>query len=263
MSKKIQNLTNKDCLIGYSGFIGTELQVQKKFDYLFNSKNISKIKNMTFNKVICCAAPGSKWLTNLEPEKDKKKIYLLINYLKTIKAQTFILISTVDIFGKKKNINEDSKPNFYRNNYYGRHRLLLENFVKKKFKKKFLIARISGIVGKFLKKNILFDLKHLKNLSKINPKSAFQYYPIQNLWKDIKLVLKKKIKVIHLNSEPILTSEIISLKFLKFSEYKNHKDKKVLYDMKSKYSKKIKKNIHYFYSKAYVLKIIKKYFNEK
>ena len=49
MSKKVQNITNKDCLIGYSGFIGKELQVQKKFDYLFNSKNISKIKNMTFN----------------------------------------------------------------------------------------------------------------------------------------------------------------------------------------------------------------------
>ena len=263
MSKKVQNITNKDCLIGYSGFIGKELQVQKKFDYLFNSKNISKIKNMTFNKVICCAAPGTKWLANLEPEKDKKKIYLLINYLKTIKAETFILISTVDIFGKKSDINEDSKPNSYRNNYYGKHRLLLENFVKKKFKKDFLIARISGIIGKFLKKNILFDLKHSKNLSQINLKSAFQYYPIQNLWKDIKLILKKKIKVIHLNSEPILTSEIISLKFSKFKECNNYKSKKVFYDMKSKYSKNIKKRNHYFYSKAYILKIIKKYFNEK
>ena len=33
--------------------------------------------------------------------------------------------------------------------------------------------------------------------------------------------------------------------------------------MKSKYSKNIKKRKHYFYSKGYILKIIKKYFNEK
>lgn len=263
MSKKIQNLTNKDCLIGHSGFIGKEIQVQKKFDYLFNSKNIRKIKNMTFNKVVCCAAPGTKWLANLEPKKDKKQIYLLIKYLKSIKAQTFILISTVDVFGGKKNIDEDSKPYSCRDNYYGKHRLILENFVKKKFKENFLIARISGIVGKFLKKNILFDLKHSKNLDQINLRSKFQYYPIQNLWKDIKLVLKKKIKVIHFNSEPILTSEIVNLKLSKFTECKSHKNKRVLYDMKSKYSKKIKKKKHYFYSKKYILKIIKKYFNEK
>ena len=263
MSKKIQNLTNKDCLIGYSGFIGKELQTQKKFEYRFNSKNIHQIKNMTFNRVICCAAPGTKWLANLKPEKDRKKIYLLINYLKTIKAQTFILISTVDIFGKKKVINEESKPKSYKNNYYGKHRLILENFAKKKFKKNFLIIRISGIVGKFLKKNILYDLKHSKNLAQINLQSVFQYYPIQNLWKDIKLILKKKLKVIHLNSEPILTSEIVSLKFSKFTELKNNKSQKVFYDIKSKYSKKIKMRDNYFYSKVYILKIIKKYFNEK
>jgi dTDP-4-dehydrorhamnose reductase len=263
MSKKIQNPTNKDCLIGYSGLIGKELQAQRKFAYRFNSKNINKIKNMIFDKVICCAAPGTKWLANLEPEKDKKKIYLLINCLKTIKAQKFILISTVDIFGRKRDIDEESKPNSYRNNYYGRHRLLLENFAKKKFKENLLIARISGIVGKFLKKNILFDLKHSNNLTQINLKSRFQYYPIQNLWKDINIVLKKKLKVIHLNSEPILTSEIVNLKFTKFTECKNHKSKKVLYDMKSIYSKKIKNRNYYFYSKAYILKIIKKYFNEK
>jgi dTDP-4-dehydrorhamnose reductase len=263
MSKKIKNSTNKDCLIGHTGFIGKELKLQKKFKYLFNSKNIHKIINMNFNTVICCAAPGIKWLANLDPERDKQKIYLLINYLKTISAEKFILISTVDVFGRKKNINESSRVNPYKNNFYGKHRLLLENFVKKKFKRNFLIARISGIIGKYLKKNILFDLKYSKNLAQINLQSVFQYYPIKNLWKDIKFVLKKKLKIIHLNSEPILTNEIVSLKFPIFIEYNDHKNNKVFYDMRSEHSKKIKKRDHYFYSKKYILKIIKKYFNEK
>ena len=39
---------NNDALIGYSGFIGSNLINQREFSFLFNSKNISDIKYKTF-----------------------------------------------------------------------------------------------------------------------------------------------------------------------------------------------------------------------
>ena len=43
----------KNALIGYSGFIGSNLLNIKKNILKFNSKNISKIKNHKFDTVIC------------------------------------------------------------------------------------------------------------------------------------------------------------------------------------------------------------------
>ena len=50
----------------------------------------------------------------------------------------------------------------------------------------FLIIRLTALVGKHLKKNILFDIKNKFQLDKINKNSVYQYYPIDNLSKDIK-----------------------------------------------------------------------------
>ena len=124
---------NINALIGNTGFIGKEFLNQKNFQEFYNSKNINKIKNKNFYEVVCAGAPGLKWFANKYPIKDKKKILKLINCLKKIKVRKkFILISTVDVFSKIKNINERSLPQPKKNNFYGANRLLLENFVKKK-----------------------------------------------------------------------------------------------------------------------------------
>lgn len=252
-----------DALIGYTGFVGKEIKNQKNFQKFYNSKNINKIKNNNFDLVVCAGAPGLKWYANKYPNDDKKKIQKLINCLKNIQVkEKFILISTVDVFSKIKNIDERSTPIPRKNNFYGANRLDLENFVKKKFKTKYLIVRLPGLVGDFLKKNFLFDLKHNKLINLINPNSVFQYYPIQNIWSDIQMAIDKKIKLIHLNAEPIKLKNIIFLKLKKFNKKEFNKQNKIFYDMKSIYAKKLKNKINYFYSKKYVLNVIKNYFNE-
>lgn len=250
-------------LIGHSGFIGKEIKNQKNFQKFYNSKNINKIKKNNFDVVVCAGAPGLKWHANKYPNNDKKKIQKLINCLKNIQVrEKFILISTVDVFSKIKNIDERSIPSPKKNNFYGANRLDLENFVKKKFKRKYLIVRLPGLVGKFLKKNSLFDLKHNKLINLLNPDSVFQYYPIRNIWNDIQIALDKKIKLIHLSAEPIKLKKIILLKFKKINKKKFNSHNKIFYDMKSIYAKKIKNKINYFYSKKYVINVIRQYFNE-
>ena len=88
----------KKCLIGYSGTIGTALLKQTKFHYIFNSKNISKIKNQKYDIVVCCAANGSMIKANKNPKDDLKNIKKLISNIKNIKTKHFILISTIQVF---------------------------------------------------------------------------------------------------------------------------------------------------------------------
>ena len=102
--KKNIKFTN-DCLIGYSGTIGKHLCGKAKFKHKYNSKNIEKIINKKFKMIICCAAPGAMTIANRKPNEDLKNIKKLIKYLKLVKTEKFILISTIQVFSildKKK-----------------------------------------------------------------------------------------------------------------------------------------------------------------
>ena len=85
-------------LIGYSGFVGSTLQKQSRFESLFRSNNIFEIRSREFDVGVCTAAPAQKWIANLDPIADRQNIEGLITHLKTVTCKTFILISTVDVF---------------------------------------------------------------------------------------------------------------------------------------------------------------------
>ena len=93
----------RHAIIGYTGFVGSNLLSQYKKKYkkidLFNSKNISKISNkINYKSVFCAAMPATKWIINKKPSKDKLNTLKLIQNLKKIKTDSFILISTIDIY---------------------------------------------------------------------------------------------------------------------------------------------------------------------
>ena len=253
-------MNNNDCLIGYTGFVGQKLLSQKKFKFLFNSKNINKIKNKKFNYVFCAGAPGIKWMANKYPKQDLASINVLKKNIENISCKKFILISTVDVYSNSINKTEKNKPTTSKKNFYGKNRLDLEKFVMKNFAN-FLIIRLTALVGKQLKKNILYDIKNKFQLDKINKNSVYQYYPIDNLLKDIKKLLNEKNKVIHLNSEPINVDEILNDNNLSLLDGGLIK-KKELYNLKSIYSKKYKNIKNYFYNKKKIFFYIKKYLHE-
>jgi len=253
-------MNNNDCLIGYTGFVGQKLLSQKKFKFLFNSKNINKIKNKKFNYVFCAGAPGIKWMANKYPKQDLASINVLKKNIENISCKKFILISTVDVYSNSINKTEKNKPITSKKNFYGKNRLDLEKFVMKNFAN-FLIIRLTALVGKQLKKNILYDIKNKFQLDKINKNSVYQYYPIDNLLKDIKKLLNEKNKVIHLNCEPINVEEILNDNNLSLLDGGLIK-KKELYNLKSIYSKKYKNIKNYFYNKKKILFYIKKYLHE-
>jgi hypothetical protein len=198
-----------DALIGHSGFVGSTLLRQRTFQHLFRSTNIEETRDRQFDLVVCAGAPAQKWIANREPEADKANILRLIESLDKLNCERFVLISTVDVFANPCGVDENTLPDENGLRAYGSHRLLLERFIEKKFPDS-LIVRLPGLVGPGLRKNVIFDLHNDNNLSTVESRNIFQFYPIVNLWTDIQVALMSDINLLHLTAAPISVAQVAS-----------------------------------------------------
>lgn len=202
----------ESALIGYSGFVGSTLMKQNQFSCLYRSTNIGEIKHKKFGTVVCAGAPAQKWLANKDPEGDRASIEALIECLKTIECSQFILISTVDVFKTPEGVDEHSPVVENGLHAYGQHRRMLEKFVADHFGSH-LIVRLPGLVGPGLRKNIIFDFLNKNNLSAIESRNVFQFYPMVNLWADIEIAAANNLRLVHFTAEPISVAEISAAGF--------------------------------------------------
>ncbi len=201
-----------NALIGCSGFVGTTLLKQATFEALYRSTNIDEIDGKSFDIAVCAAAPAQKWIANRAPQNDRAKIEGLIAHLETIRCDNFVLISTVDVFKTPLAVDEDSPVDEIDLHAYGLHRRMLEKFVEQHFTK-YLIVRLPGLVGPGLRKNVIFDFLNHNNLSAIESRGVFQFYPMINLWYDIQTALAADLRLLHLTAEPMSVADIARLGF--------------------------------------------------
>ncbi len=149
-------MTN-DAIIGHSGFVGGTLVHQHAFDGKFNSKNIDKIAYSNFDTVVCAAAPGSMFIANRYPERDRAAIDALIDQLSKVQAKRFVLISSIAVLDDFAAGADESTQAFQQDIAYGNHRRLLEAFCESQFDN-CLVVRLPALFGRGIKKNFLFDL---------------------------------------------------------------------------------------------------------
>ena len=247
----------KHALIGYSGFVGTTLLKQASFDSLYRSTTIAKIIGQSFERVVCAAAPAQKWIANREPEADRATIDGLIEHLKSLTCEMFVLISTVDVFNNPIGIDEDTAVAEAGLHAYGLHRLLLEKFVADHFANH-LIVRLPGLVGPGLRKNVIFDLLNDNNLHTIDSRGVFQFYPMVNLWFDIRTALEAGLKMVHLTAEPITVAEVAEEGFgKKFEQIVVHSP--ATYDLRSRHAEVFGGHGPYQYSKRETIQAIRAY----
>ncbi len=242
----------KNALIGYTGFIGSNLLNFKKKFHKYNSKNINKIKNKQYDLVICAGTSSKIWLAKKKPRLDFNRIKYLINCLKKINAKKFVLISTCEVYGSSKNQKENSSIFSNKNYHYGYNRLMLENFVKKNFNKSFIL-RLPIVYGKNFYKNCIFDLIYKNNIEKLNGNDRIQIYNVSNLKKHINFVLKNNISVLNISSKPIMLSWIA-----KYFFNVNLGKKKIFRNMKMKTIYR-KLNDNYFLSKKQCIEDLKNF----
>lgn len=196
-----------DALIGYTGFVGSNLARQRKFDAYYNSANIEEIAGREFDTIFCAGIPGTKWLANKEPRKDMTKINRLLENLSRVQCKKFILISTVDVYKDPVEVDENTPIVVEGLQAYGCHRAAVEQFVQDRFED-YHIVRLPAIYGGGLKKNFVYDLLHGHCLHWTHRDSRFQFYYLENLSRDLATVLNHSIRLINFNAQPISAREL-------------------------------------------------------
>ncbi|CAN5866217.1 hypothetical protein BH23ACT12_BH23ACT12_03210 [soil metagenome] len=246
-----------DALIGHSGFVGSALLRQRNFDSLYRSSNIHSIRGRSFDQVMCAGAPAQKWIANRDPKADRQNIERLIACLGTISCDMFVLASTVDVFSSPIGVDEDSPADDSQLHAYGTHRRLLERFVQDNFPNH-LIVRLAGLVGPGLRKNVIFDFLNDNNLQSIDSRGVFQFYPMVNLWFDIRSALGDGLKLLHLTAEPLSVADMALHGFGR--SFKQHLDKPpAVYDMRTKHAGVFGGRGNYQYNKRETLQAVRAY----
>lgn len=246
-----------NALIGYSGFVGSSLLAQQTFDKLYRSTNLSEIQGCTFDRIVCAAAPAQKWLANQNPLVDLQNIERLIEQLQRVTCKQFVLISTVDVFKDAQGVDEDSTVEESGLHAYGLHRRWLERFVEAHFPES-LIVRLPGLVGPGLRKNVIFDFLNGNNVSAIDSRGVFQFYPMVNLGYDIQTALEARLRLVHLTAEPISVADLAQQGFGQTFDNQLPATP-ARYDLQTRYAGLFGAQGHYQYSARETLLAIRAY----
>jgi len=245
-----------NALIGYTGFVGGNIDSQANFIHKYNTKNIDDIDGQEFDLVVSAATYAEMWRINQDPAADMAQIQGLIDHLKTIKAKKFVLISTVGVYKTPNGADEDTALELEGLPAYGTNRIPLEEFVRENFDA--LIVRLPGLFGEGLKKNVIFDLLNNNMVEKIHHAGVYQYYNLSNIWKDISIALEAGLPLINFATEPVRSDEVADYAF-GIKDFTNEPEgfKPAFWDMHSKHAELYGSTPPYLYSKQQVLEDIK------
>lgn len=200
----------KNALIGYTGLVGQNILNCKKgqhFD-LYNSKNIQNIERQNYDLTIIAAPSAIKWKANKNPLKDLESILSLLKKLYSFDSKKVILFSTVDVYGSEigNRLDETAHLDLERHPY-GKNRLILENYCKDNFNT--TIVRLPGLFGKFLKKNIIYDLLNDKMIENISLDTFYQWLDLSEISNVIDYCLESDKKIVNYVTEPLSTKTIV------------------------------------------------------
>ena len=142
-------------LVGYTGFVGSNLAHSGEFDEFYHSKNIKDAYGKNPDLLVYAGVPAQKFMANKFPQEDLETINQAIENIKNINPKRLVLISTIDVYGQPFDVDEDT-DNKWSEEPYGKNRKVLEDWVKENIKN-YHIIRLPGLFGANLKKNFIYD----------------------------------------------------------------------------------------------------------
>ncbi|MDP2161950.1 MAG: NAD-dependent epimerase/dehydratase family protein [Flavobacterium sp.] len=200
----------KKTLVGYTGFVGSNLLQQTHFDEKFNSSTIQESFGSNPDLLIYSGVRAEKFLANSQPEMDFDEINKAIQNIKKIKPKKLVLISTVDVYPIPIKVDENSVIDSESNQAYGKNRLYLEHWVEKNHNN-YLIVRLPALFGNNLKKNFIYDLIHI--VPAMLNEVKFLELSIENEWLK-SFYTQQENKFYKLNSISIEEKKRLKEKFL-------------------------------------------------
>lgn len=143
-------------MVGYTGFVGSNLKESYNFADLYNSKNIQDAYGTEPDLLVYAGLPAAMFKANANPDADFMDILKAIENIKSIAPKQVVMISSVAVYDKTYDVDETHKINESVLLPYGKNRLYLEKWVAEHFSNS-LIVRLPSIYGINLKKNFIYD----------------------------------------------------------------------------------------------------------
>jgi len=177
-----------NAIVGYTGFVGSNLYTLERFQAAYNTKNIGRAYGTEPDLLVYSGVRAEKYLANRDPERDLENIRQAEDNIRKINPKSLVLVSTVDVLSDPLGADENAKIDESRLQPYGLHRYMLEQWTREHFPDA-LIVRLPGLFGKNLKKNFIYDFIHripsmlstgkFEELSKKAPELK-EYYALQD-----------------------------------------------------------------------------------
>ncbi len=175
-------------LVGYTGFVGSNLELQSHFNKKYNSTNISEAFESEHGLVVYSGVRAEKFLANSDPETDFLHVMQAVENIKRMKFKKLVLISTVDVYKNTTGVDENTPIDTEDLHPYGKNRYCLEQWVMENIKD-YHIIRLPGLFGSGIKKNFIFDMinvipsmlkeEKLNELQMICPINLYEFYSKQ------------------------------------------------------------------------------------
>lgn len=145
-----------DMLVGYTGFVGSNIDAEHDFTYRINSRNKEEAFGCNPDLLVYAGLRAEKFLANNDPLKDMETINEAFSQIQKINPKKLVLISTVDVYKEPVDVDENSVIDMDGLAAYGLNRYRLEQMVREKYEDA-LIIRLPGLFGKNIKKNFIYD----------------------------------------------------------------------------------------------------------
>lgn len=197
-------------LVGYTGFVGSNIYAAGTFDAIYNSKNIADAFGTNPDLLVYSGLRAEKYLANNAPEKDWDLILQAETNIERINPKKLVFISTIDVFKNPVDVDEDSAVDTVDLQVYGYNRYQMELWVRERYPDA-LIIRLPGLFGQNIKKNFIYDYinvipfmlkeekmnelaeqdKHLKGFYSLQENGFYKVNPLNDTENEL---LKRKFK---------------------------------------------------------------------
>jgi len=146
-------------LVGFTGFVGSNVKDHHSFDALYNSKNIETAFFTQPDLLIYSGVPAEMFLANNNPAADLANIEIAAENIRKIAPKQLVLISSIAVLDNTVGVDEDCVIDIKKLTAYGLHRFKLEQ-MSREISPNCHILRLPALFGKGLKKNFIYDLIH-------------------------------------------------------------------------------------------------------
>lgn len=193
-------------LVGYTGFVGSNLASRHKFDDLYNTNNIHEIAGKSYKLVVSGANRADSFRINQNPEEDLRDVTSLVDQLSKTTIEKLVLISTVCVYPGDTSPDETTLLTEHGLTPYGQNRLHQERRLGEIFDT--TIIRLPQLYGDNLKKGVIYDLLNDYRVEHIDPEGMFQYYDLRRVWGDIEIALRHGLTSFNASTPAIASAQI-------------------------------------------------------